>query len=155
MFHCTNDTRLPLTGLHNNTPLKRDGGPRYAIGLFIKAILKYNLGREFGAFIPDIFESGFIEITNTYGKSVQYRPKRWTHTDPDIFSRTIQHIMHIIQHNNKPWVFMGDMNIISIEIRLGNHTTTSDYLDAFISHYYLPIITTSTRLSHSLDTLID
>jgi len=52
------------------------------------------------------------------------------------FSRTMQDIMDTIQHENKPYVCMGDMNIALL--KCGDQSKTNEYLDIVISHDYLP-----------------
>jgi len=62
----------------------------------------------------------------------------------------MQDIIDTIQHENKSYVLMGDMNI-----ECGDHSKTNEYLDTVISHGYLPVITKLTIIYSSSATLID
>jgi len=156
IYQCKNYARLRLTGYHNIISRHREEGPRGGVGLFIKNNLIYKLRDDISVFIPHIFESVFIKITNTHGNNliigVIYRTNSGPHADLDIFSRTLQDIMDTIQHENKPCVLMGDMNI---DLKCGDHSKTNEYLDTVISHGYLPVITKPTRICSSSATLID
>jgi len=131
IYQCKNDARLRLTGYHNIISRHREDGPRGGVGLFIKDNLIYKLRDDISVFIPHIFNQFFIEITNAHGKNliigVIYRTNSGPHAHLDIFSRTMQDIMDTIQHENKPCVFMGDMNIDLL--KCGDHSKTNEYLD--------------------------
>lgn len=157
IYRCIHDKRLRLTGYHNILSRCREDGPRGGVGLFIKENLVYKIRNDLGVFIPHIFESIFIEITNTQGKNVivgvVYRPNSGPHADLDIFSYTMQDIMDTIQHENNSCVIMGDMNIDLL--KCDNHSKTNEYLDNVITHGFLPVITKPTRICSSTATLID
>ena len=157
IYRCINDERLHLTGYQNIISRCREDGPRGGVGIFVKDNLVCHIRNDIGIFIPHIFESIFIEISNTQGKhlivGVVYRPNSGPHADLDIFSSTLHDIMDNIQHENKSCVIMGDMNIDLL--KCDNHIKTNEYLDNIITHGYLPVITKPTRICSSTATLID
>ena len=136
MYQHKNDARLRFIGYNNIISRYREDEPRGGVGFFIKDDLTSKQRDGIEVFIPHIFESVFIKITN--------RANSRSHAVPDIFSRTMQYIVDTIQHENESCVFMGDMKIDSL--KCGNHSKTNEYLDTVIPHGYLSVIINSTRI---------
>ena len=58
-----------------------------------------------------------------------------------------------VSNENKDKMIMGDFNVNLINCN--NDKNTSNFLDAMLSHFFLPFITTPTRITRNTKTLID
>ena len=156
IYRCENDQRLVLPGYHNLLTRCRENCPKGGVGLFVKENLNFNIRTDLSVFIPNVFESLFIEIISPSKSTIVgviYRPNTAPKADIDVFAYTLQDIMDIINNEHKHGVIMGDMNIDLL--KFGSHQKTNEYLDNICSHGFLPIITKPTRVTPASATLID
>jgi hypothetical protein len=147
-----------LTGYHplvfatrNNSNSSKGG-----VGVYIKDTLKYKMRHDLCIFIPNIFESIFIEINLGHKKLIigtVYRPNSYPNADIDIFMQTMNDLQQLLAAENKETYLMGDMNIDLL--KCSNHLKTGEYLESVFSHGFLPLITKPTRITDHSATLID
>ena len=156
-FNCEGDNRLKLPGYHKPKLKGRTSGIKGGIGLFISEDKNVIPRDDLSVFIPNVFESIFVEINNGKSKNlivgIIYRPNTFPLADMDIFSNTLFDIMDMINKENKTSVIMGDMNIDLLKYKI--HNGTSEYLDTLFSNGFLPLITKPTRITDHSATLID
>ena len=155
VFGCDNDKRIYLPGYQNIFTRSRDDGNRGAVALFIKDNIQFKIGEDIRVFIPQIFESSFIEIDTSKGDKaivgVIYKPN--TALRADLFTSTIHDIINIINTEGKYGIILDDMNIDLL--KYDNYTKTNDCLESMFSIGFSPVITLPTRLASSSATLID
>jgi predicted nucleotidyltransferase len=147
-----------LTGYHplvfatrNNSNSSKGG-----VGVYIKDTLKYKMRHDLCIFIPNIFESIFIEINLGHKKLIigtVYRPNSYPNADIDIFMQTMNDLQQLLAAENKETYLMGDMNIDLL--KCSSHHKTGEYLESVFSHGFLPLITKPTRITDHSATLID
>ena len=127
------------------------------IGLSIKENVHYVIREDLSVFIPHVFESLFIECKNPSLQNeivgVIFRPNTAPKADLDIFSKTINDIMCIINDEKKHCIMMGDMNIDLL--KYNEHAKTNSYIDMVFANGFIPSITKPTRISSHSATLID
>ena len=157
IFRTNGDMRLSLPGYHELISRCRDDGPRGGVGLFIRDNINYKIRDDISSFIPHIFESLFIEITNSGAKNViigvVYRPNTEPFADIDIFQSNMFDIMSIVTSEQKKCTIMGDININLLNFE--KHLKTEYYLEGLFSNGFVPIIVKPTRITASSATLID
>jgi hypothetical protein len=157
IFKHSRDKRLKLPEYHNLLSSCRDDSPRGGVGIFIKDHINYKIRDDISVFIPHVFESIFLEISNRSTKNeivgIIYRPNTEPHADMDIFESTLCEIMHIINKEEKQCIIIGDINIDLLKFE--THPKTETYLDNIFCNGYLPVIVKPTRITASSATLID
>jgi hypothetical protein len=95
----TDSYNLELPGYHALISRNREGTSvnRGGVGLYIKDSVTYTLREDLSVFIPHVFESLFIEVTNKHHKNqivgVIYRPNTAPKSDLNIFSTTYLEIL--------------------------------------------------------------
>ncbi len=149
---CTLPGYHPLEFIVRNNSNSSRGG----VGIYVKEEYQYKLRKDLSIFIPNVFESIFIEVQ--YGKSnivigTIYRPNTFPLADLDIFMYNIQELQEILSTEHKDVFLMGDMNINILKFR--EHGKTADYLENVFSQGYIPLITKPTRVCGDSATLID
>lgn len=129
---------------------------RGGVGIYIRNEIKYKTRPDLSIFIPNIFESLFVEL-KLNNKSLIigtiYRPNTPPKADIDIFLHTMQELQHIINEEKKDNIIMGDMNIDLLQFN--THNTTTEYMDNNFAHGFFPLITKPTRVTPHSATLID
>ena len=156
-YSCKNDDRIYLPGYQTPIFQNRQNDFRGGVSLFIKNGINFQIRSDLSVFIPNIFESLFIEYSDKKKKKhiigIVYRPNSPPKADLDIFSTTMNDVLDKINNENKNAVIMGDMNIDLL--KYGCHDKTNVYLDSIFSHGFLPLITKPTRIAQQSSTLID
>ena len=78
IFKHSGDVRLKLPGYHNLLSSYRDDSPRVGVGIFVKDNTNYKIRDDTSVFIPHVFESIYLEISNQSTKNeivgIVYRP---------------------------------------------------------------------------------
>jgi len=118
--------------------------------------LKYKKKHDLCIFIPNIFESIFLELNmghKTLIVGTIYRPNSYPNADIDIFIQTMKDLQQLLAGENKETYLMGDMNIDLL--KCSNHLKTGEYLESVFSHGFRPLITKLIRLTDHSATLID
>ncbi len=117
LWKCDVDCRLGLPGYHKLIARNRDDDNRGGVGLYIKDTINYIIRNDLSVFIPHVFESLFIEISDNL-KSCQnkivgviYRPNTQPRADLDIFSSTLMDTIDIIESERTHCIIAGDFNI--------------------------------------------
>ena len=81
----------PLTYMTRNDTDRSRGG----IGIYVKSTIKYDLKPDLCVFIPNVFESRFVELhlgnRNVIVGTI-YRPNSFPTADIDIFSQTMNEL---------------------------------------------------------------
>ena len=135
-FYCEYDTRLQLPGYHELIKTYRDNDNRGGVALFIKDSIHYNIRTDISVFIPNIFETIFVEYEDEkHTRSIigiVYRPNTPPKADFDIFSANMSDIMEIINKEKKRAIIMGDMNVDLLKFR--DNVTINSYLDLVFSN---------------------
>jgi hypothetical protein len=155
----TDSYNLELPGYHALISRNREGTSvnRGGVGLYIKDSVTYTLREDLSVFIPHVFESLFIEVTNKHHKNqivgVIYRPNTAPKSDLNIFSTTYLDILELLNKEKKQSVIMGDFNLDLLQFN--KHTATDDFINNVFSQSYIPVITKPTRVTHTSATLID
>ena len=129
---------------------------RGGVAMYIRDTYKYKLRQDLSIFIPNVFESIFIELrlsSKTIIIGTIYRPNTPPKADIDIFMHTMQQLQNILNTENKEVIIMGDINIDLL--KFSTHTKTNEYLENTFSQGYVPIITKPTRITSYSATLID
>ena len=102
------------------------------------------------SFFNDSVESLFIEINcDTLGKctiGVIYRPPN---ISIDLFNNNLDIIFNTLSSNKNSYI-MGDFNV-----NLFDDNTATNFINAFASNGFSPVITKATRISNHTATLID
>ena len=155
----TDSYNLDLPGYHGLISRNREGTSvnRGGVGLYIKDSVTYIVREDLSVFIPHVFESLFIEITNKHHKNqivgVIYRPNTAPKSDLNIFSTTYLEILELLNKEKKQSVIMGDFNLDLLQFN--KHNATDDFINNVFSQSYIPVITKPTRVTHTSATLID
>ena len=126
------------------------------VELYIKDSYHYELRQDLSTFIPNIFESIFIELKLNKKRIIigtVYRPNTYPKADIDIFMHTMLELQNIISRENKEVYILGDVNMDLL--KFANHSKTGEYLENTFSQGFLPLITKPTRVSSHSATLID
>ena len=137
VFSCDNDKRIALPGYHKLITRCREGksGRRGGVGIFINESIDYKVREDLTVFIPNVYESLFVETLPKGGKhtiiGVIYRPNTFPLADVDVFTTTLLDVLDQINAENKKCVVMGDMNIDML--KYGTNETTNIYVDGIIS----------------------
>jgi len=129
---------------------------RSGVGLYVKSKYKYKQRQDLSIFIPNIFESIFIEIIidrkNIIVGTV-YRPNSYPKADIDVFMHTMNELQHLLGCEHKEVYIMGDMNIDLLNFT--SHKKTGEYLENILTQGFLPLITKPSRICSHSSTLID
>jgi len=153
IFHCDHDRRISLPGYHKILTRCRETAKRGGVGLFIKNTIDYKVREDLSVFIPNVYESLFIETLPSHGKhsivGVVYRPNTFPLADVDVFTTTLLEVLDQINDEHKIGVIMGDMNIDML--KYGSNDKTDLYVDGIFSRGFLPC----TRITYTSATLID
>ena len=104
------------------------------------------------------YECIFVEIINIdhicNGKKciigIVYRPPN---TDVNTFNAEISEFMSKFNSSNTICYIMGDLNINLLNYE--SHTPSNEFVDLLLAHSFLPLICKPTRISDSVETLID
>ncbi len=159
LWKCDGDCRLVLPGYHKLIARNRDDDNRGGVGLYIKDTINYHVRNDLSVFIPHVFESIFIEISDN-SKSCQnkvigviYRPNTQPRADLDIFSSTLMDTIDIIESERKHCIIMGDFNINLLQYN--NNDKTTNYVDNILAQGFVPLIHYPTRVTPTTATLID
>ena len=156
-FKCEGDSRIKLPKYKKPIIRCRAKSYRGGVGLFIREGITHIPRDDISIFIPNVFESIFIEVINSNCKNVivgvVYRPNSYPNADQELFSKTLFDILDTINNENKISVIMGDINIDLLKYKTDNKT--NDYLDALVANGFLPKITKPTRITEHSATLID
>lgn len=152
------DGECQLSGYHELEYKVRSktADSRGGVGIFIKNDLQYILRTDLSIFIPNIFESIFIEIQwnkKSLLIGTVYRPNTPPKADIDIFNHSLYELQNHINIDNKQSIIMGDMNLDLL--KFADHNKTNDYLEQNFSQGFIPMITKPTRITPHSATLID
>ena len=151
------DTRLWLPGYQDILSANRKNEHKGGVALFVKDSIQYKVRTDLSVFIPNVFESLFIEFRfffkQTFIVGAVYRPNTPPKADVEIFTNTMNELMNIVDNEKKGCVILGDMNIDLLKYE--THEATHNYLDQIFAHGFLPVITKPTRISNTSTTLID
>ena len=150
------DNRIQLTGYHKPLTRNRTHDFRGGVALFIKDEITFRVREDISIFIPNIFESIFIEckcksINIVVG--VIYRPNTPPKADIDVFMSTLFEILEIVELENKNCIIMGDVNIDLLKYNTDGKTKS--HVNNIFANGFLPVITKPTRVTHSSASLID
>ena len=102
LWKCEGDFRLNLSGYHKLLVKIRQDYDRGGVGQFVKESINYRVRKDLSVFIPRVFESLFVEITNTSVSSknkiigIIYRPNTQPRANLDIFSSTLTGVIDVI-----------------------------------------------------------
>jgi exonuclease III len=152
------DGECNLNGYHPITfkTRKNTNDSRGGVAIYIRDNYVYKVRPDMSIFIPNVFESIFIEI-QINNKSIiignVYRPNTSPKADMDIFMHSMQELQNKLNAENKEVLIMGDMNIDLLKFE--THSKTKEYLENIFSQGYMPLITKPTRVSTYSATLID
>ena len=142
----------PLEFATRNDSNKSRGG----VGLYVKCKYKYKQRQDLSIFMPNIFESIFIEIIidrkNIIVGTV-YRPNSYPKADIDVFMHTMNELQHLLGCEHKEVYIMGDMNIDLLNFT--SHKKTGEYLENILAQGFLPLITKPSIICSHSSTLID
>ena len=156
-YKCGHDMRLQLPGYHNIESRSRENDFRGGVALFINSDISYHVREDLSVFIPNVFESLFVQYKSAHGKEhivgVIYRPNTAPKANIDVFTTTMISILDILNRENRESVIMGDMNIDLLKYE--THDKTETYLDEIFANGFLPVITKPTRITNHSSTLID
>ena len=142
----------PVEFAVRNDTTRSKGG----VALYVNDKLQYKIRPDISIFIPNIFESIFIELI--FGKKsiivgTVYRPNSYPMADLDVFVHNMYDIQNLLNYEKKDVYIMGDINIDLLKFK--EHKNTGEYVDNIFSHGFLPLITKPTRLGPHSATLID
>jgi hypothetical protein len=143
---------IPGYKLVSNSRVSKHGG---GVGLYVHARLDFVVRSDLAFMLPDI-ESIFVEITQANSKKniivgAIYRPPN---TELDNFIVHISSILSVLgKEPSKPRFITGDFNLDLLKYE--THLPTNDFLNSFLEHAYLPLITKPTRVTEYSATLID
>ena len=133
IFNCDKDQRLALSGYHKIITRCRDDGNHGGVGLFTKQHINFKIREDLSIFIPDIFESIFIESSSNTNKNnivrVIYRPN----SQPKSHLYMYKNIRWPNEYNNFPFIWNMWCNFIS------NVSSRSDFkkqLNYFILSWF-------------------
>ena len=131
----------------------RSGG---GVGLFLPTNLSYKDRRDLGIF-SDTLEALFIEIdidSQHHSKNVVigvvYRPPG---SDLQHFTTVFDTILSKIKSEKKRCYLLGDWNVNLLNYDC--HVPTTNVIDMFYSHGFMPLINRPTRISEHSATIID
>ena len=103
-----------------------------------------------------MIESTFIKILNNKKQKNLIIECVYKHPKHEVTDFTNIHMMPLLNklsNENKDIMIMDDFNVNLINCN--DDKNTSNFLDAMLSHSFLPFITTSTRITRNTKTLID
>lgn len=126
------------------------------IGIYINDSYTYKIRKDLSIFMPNIFESIFLEVTVAKKHIIigtVYRPNTFPKADLDIFMHTMHELQNLLTGENKDIYIIGDMNINLL--KFSDHIKTGEYLEDTFSQGFLPLITKPTRITSHSATLID
>jgi len=149
---CSLTGYYPLEFATRNDTNSSKGG----VGIYINKKFKFKHRPDLSIFIPNVFESIFIEILLDRKNIVigtVYRPNSYPNADINIFIHTMNELQYLLANENKEIFIMGDMNIDLL--KFSSHEKTGDYLENVFSQGFLPLITKPTRITLHSATLID
>ena len=156
-FKCEHDSRIFINGYKAIFSATRSNDHRGCVALFLKDTLQYKIRDDLSLFIPNVFESLFIEYQyNDKSKhilGIVYRPNTPPKADLDIFIENMSTILELINKERKMCTIMGDMNIDLLKFSTNEKINT--YLENLFLNAFLPTITKPTRIAHNSATLID
>ena len=153
-----NKGECSLSGYHplEYTTRNESNNSKGGSGMYIKNTYKYKIRHDLSIFIPNIFESIFVELT-IHNRHIiigtVYRPNTYPNADIDVFMTTMLELQNLISKENKEIHIMGDMNIDLL--KYSQHSKTGTYLENTFTQGFLPLITKPTRISSHSATLID
>ena len=156
-FRHTHDSRINLDGYHDLISRNRESDYRGGVGLFIKQSIQFKVCNDLSVFIPNVFESVFVEAH--CGKNAKqiigviYRPNTAPKADIDIFTDTLNELLDIINKEKKYAIIMGDMNIDLLKFE--TNECVNRYIEVVFSNGFIPAITKPTRIGETSATLID
>lgn len=147
-----------LQGYHGLRYSTRPGtaGGRGGVGMFIREEYVYEIRQDLSIFIPNVFESLFVEVRRENKRlivGVIYRPNSPPLASAEIFNDKILEITGKISQSNVEAIILGDHNINLLHFEHDNQTNL--FLDTMIAHGFLPVITKPTRVTPTSATLID
>jgi len=142
----------PLEFVTRNDSNTSKGG----VAMYISNQYQYKHRTDLSVFIPNVFESLFVELK--IGKKniiigTIYRPNTYPLANLDIFLQNMSDLQNILSSENKDVYIMGDMNIDLLKFH--DHIKTGDYLENIFSAGFIPLITKPTRITEHSATLID
>ena len=152
MGECALDGYHPLEFKTRNDTNSSRGG----IGLYIRDKHSYEYRHDLSIFIPNVFESIFIELHINKKSTIIgiiYRPNTPPKADVDIFMQTMHDLQNKLNMEGKETFIMGDMNIDLLKCT--THVKTQEYLDNIFAQGFVPLITKPTRVTEYTATLID
>ena len=156
-FRCESDTRLHIQGYQALVSKDRVDDYRGGVALFVKENIHYTIRTDLSIFIPNVFESLFIEYrVNHRSKQllgIVYRPNTPPKADMNTFTEIMNAIMEQINKERKLAIIMGDMNIDLLKYTGNDKIST--YIENIFSNGFLPVITKPTRIGPTSSTLID
>ena len=156
LFRIPNINNYTLPGYHALVSRSRTDDSRGGVGLYIKQNISYTILEDITVFIPHVFESLFVEITDnkqSYVVGVVYRPNTPPLADARRSAEIMSELMAKINTRKRKCVIMGDFNVDLLK----HHESKfiEEYLNDIISNGFLPVITKPTRVTQTTATLID
>lgn len=157
IFHHEHDQRLHLDGylpLISKTRAhpSRGGG----VGIFVRECFNVKARPDLSLFIPNLFESLFIECEIENVKEiigVVYRPNTPPLANVDSFTTYLHEIMEMINQERCKCTIMGDINVDLLKSPFDNKI--SAYVDSLYAHGFTPVISLPTRVFGQSSSLID
>ncbi len=133
---------LDLPGYHSILGNTRRDCNRGGVGLYITNEKNYVVRDDLSIFIPNIFESLFVEIKNEHESNiivgVLYRPNTAPKADLNIFVATFVELLDIINIERKQCVIKGDFNIDLL--KYSEHGITNDFVNNVFNKSLIPVI---------------
>lgn len=130
----------------------RENGSRGGVALLVKNDISYTINKNLSEFIPNIFETLFIDVVVGIKKvtvGVVYRPPN---SDFEEFKLNLQLLLNKLEHR-KEVIITGDFNLDLLCYDTVLHCR--DFADLMIASSFLPTITRPTRITDTSATLID
>lgn len=135
--------------IYKNRSNRTKGG----VGMYIKNYINYKLRDDISIFEEGIFESIFIETTNKNQEAIIGEIYRIPNTNEKDSIDKYEKIISKTSNINKLTIIGTDQNFDYLKI--DQHKTTQELLDAFFINTFIPTIVKPTRITHSTATLID
>ena len=103
LFNRDKDSRLALPGYHNIITRSRDNSNEGGIGLFVKDTFDFKIRHDLSMFVPQVFESLFIDIVSKAksNKNIILGVITAPTADLDIFSSTVHDLMDVNNNERK------------------------------------------------------
>ena len=114
-FKIRNDARIQIDGYHDVIYKCREDCSRGGVALYINDRYDYKIRKDLSIFIPNVFESLFVEVNLPGSKKqvigVIYRPNTPPLANTNTFHNTLINVLNIVNNEKQLCTIMGDMNI--------------------------------------------